>query len=1776
VPIELQPVLRDYRPTYKPPSGDRAWLSQQEYQPDRIERNMGAYRRGSISGGPTYQQFLELDNPAKFAVIPPPPPLLTPVMNGQDQRKSGLGSFDLDLLDPLTSFEQWTGDSVGLAPPGVGSGGLADPRSWLQDRQISVLGGGGDSSGAPARIADYALALPAAVLNRIAGIKTTIGAVAPDPDMPYAFQHQPEYWNLVSGLDEGQLRMLARETVANRGVNPDANSYLVSQLYSTFAADKNRALGLSSGNERVDYLAKLALGRDLAGEQAGYQKPKTMAERLSNPVPWDVQAATMRYGVGAFLSVLPAGGTALSNAALGGNELGNAWAALTPDQRRQYLAEAGATSAITEVVAGLPALSGIGAMLEIAKGAGGLAATAYRAYDLTLKVANWTLAAGVASMTATWAGETFAPGLFAEMGEEIDRSRPISGSVFAGAVNAVGFWSSGTLGAYTAGRVGAGIVARGARFAAGKAGLELPALARELKFFRDGHGGGLADAELVRAGLSPELLRLSHQGSFMSYALNSRLAAKVRRWEGYIRGEKSNDRRLDAITDPAEREAEASAALSRSQTTLQYEVQPVFDMMAASRRGRPIGNRAASDERAVVDHIAETFDDEIASGYVHDYGPAFLTHLAGAYTPEALEAYVRGAVTRLGGDASQLGRHGLDDWAKRARSVYQYEFHAANGELHAAAAGSEEAARLSMFSQRTLFDREAADALEVLTGADGAAAQALTEQLIRDKDQIARWYAEKWNPERGVAKTPAGVKPSAVASFIEDVLPTLPSRRELASNPATMDLPLNAFAKRLEEDGRWTIGFKPVNAEGQFVSYVKTRGGAIFTSPWLDYPIHNIDNIEMGNRGWMASKLDSVFGGFRTWRLSEFQRGSLFREITGRFPTVTPEQIDAFHQGVLEIARDYKVHAQTTGTLQRDAVLMKGLTDAVDDLAARTFGSLPLRDRAGKLVDVDWPKVIGKAYQQSLKLNLTAGVTSKLKSMGGIGPAVALASDVAYVEWRFNRSPIFKAGEFAESAQFNVMRGVNPQGDPITEALFYRGGVGNDYGVVNQELIYDQMLQGLSRRHEAATRDPRIREAASLSFYARKLPRTLELDGQIAAAHGAADAVRANEMQLDDAIAGIRRDGEAIDPETGELLGPDDIGDLEHRAMLAREAEPELPPVAGDREDLLAQFRATLANEPTPSDKTLNALQSELNDMVGENGIYPGLERRAIEVLDAIDEIRLAEARAHGGPVFHYADAPESLVERFHAEHPEMAPPEGERDAFFHGTTAEAAAAIERDGFSAEQFGSRDRGPLAEPDYRGVWLTRDRAKARDYYATSADRPTNDVLGGGPVLRVRADSSRFVPREEWRRLKTEADIAHLDANGDRIPGSEQAVLDEQVRLAQAAGYTGVSLRNGTEILIFDARDAIPVGRIPDPATRDAAFADFQRGESSADGLDEVAGTPEALEALIEQRAAVAAREPGKLGQAWHTFWNPTQWKIHQADLLQMKLMSDEFPHLLAASGNERVAGIFRELGIPEKDWATWMLKDRELLDEFAAAPEAGRAAAFEKMIAHAGNDATRADFDELYASPTWDVITNLWGLNAKATQLEAFGVHFFRPYRSAFGRSINHPLLALYPAAWAYKAAREWAKFLYDNRTFGELRLGMAPAVALSQINHTQQTLFAQSNETSLADFYLHGPLKDGIFIFNLIMPGDWSSIPFPASRTIREVVRGVSNGTLDPAAIAKANWDFTGLSRDLQKITGTLGEMGDLIHGVPAKEARRRIDEVSFRGYEGAYGLERR
>jgi hypothetical protein len=329
--------------------------------------------------------------------------------------------------------------------------------------------------------------------------------------------------------------------------------------------------------------------------------------------------------------------------------------------------------------------------------------------------------------------------------------------------------------------------------------------------------------------------------------------------------------------------------------------------------------------------------------------------------------------------------------------------------------------------------------------------------------------------------------------------------------------------------------------------------------------------------------------------------------------------------------------------------------------------------------------------------------------------------------------------------------------------------------------------------------------------------------------------------------------------------------------------------------------------------------------------------------------------------------------------------------------------------------------------------------------------------------------------------------------------------------------------------------------------------FSTRVDQVDNIADVFGTPEHLTQVIVDRGSPDFFNPDHpinndslLRKAWETGKNPIPFKQRQAALLKIEILRREFPSLIRAAGVDGFEQVMKEAGVAERDWLPHLLEDRVLATKFA---NSGAQSDFEALIAHAGGVEQQGKYDALYASEEWQAITGLFALADKTASDEAFRVHFFNPYRSAFERSINHPLLGVYPVSWAYKAAREWVRFLYENRTFNGLRLGMAPAVAMNSIVRAQNVAFAQSNPSDLETYIgTTGPFGSAFMIFNLILPGDWSTIPFPMSRTIRDGLRGNLN-----MQTLERNVTSLGAARDARLLYEMGGEVKDFVWGKDVK-----------------------
>lgn len=2040
---------------FKDPSWN--WLAKQQFDVNAAWAQQGNYRRGTLTGGPSYERFLDFGNEQQWAIAKPRPILTAPILPDEQQfYRRQLGAVEWDSINPFNTIDQ-AADQVKQATGEDPLGFLRGASDFLASKDVDIMGQG--STGAPARAADYALAFPIAIFNKMTGQASVASMPLAQDDIYHAFHADPRYWHAVQTGTPAELDQLAY-TIASAHLNPEANSYYIEQLKHQFQVDRDKASALTSGNAAIDYQAIKAgtVGTPGAGTGFGLGFPKiplfgTQMAELVDPIT-PAERAT--------------------------------WAGLDPKVRADMLGHFGALQMATDFIGAFPALSGLGSVLALARGGGVVTRTIAEGYDWTLRGAGYLASAGLAAATANWALEASWPGYSEFLGNDVDHARPISGSNLAGVVNTIGYWASGTYGASNLIRGGvktlqvsrrAGQVVR--EMAAAERGVTPPSSGLpEMPLYVTGHGGARMDNLIAGTGLDPRGLRTSKQRLVLSELVHLARKPDVDIAAAAMRGEPTGRIEIDNLP-PEEKILAANDLLQAGATTSHYQAELYARVLAVARQpAKLFRSDGALKLLRWYKGEARTIENAIAERYIGAYGPAWIRRVAGAYTADAMEAYTKAAIKRMGGDAEALtGKiKGEERWAQAMRSVHQYEFDYRNGELAAAldAPGLKgdlpnERGKLSMVSSRHLFNDQAEASLAILRGDDLAAAQAEVSRLIDGTEEGERWFTQDWKPPNGAPHERELVKPAQMASWIEDVQPGLLVRRGHPDPHAdTAALPVNALHQRLIDDGVWELAFKPVDAEGNFVSYIHTRDGATFQTPWLDYPLGNADNIELGNRGMAMAKYDAMARGFRTWRVAEFQRASLFRDLTSRFP-FTSSQIEAFHSGLLTEARRHSVQPQTFGTVSQGlAGVGTAFNDAVEKLARETFGEGPYLTRTGTREAIDWRRQIATAYRQSLRLNLTAGLTSHLKSrFGPIGANAAWLSDIGYVNLRFNLSPLFKIGEVEESLQFNAMAGVNPGGDPWLEALMYRAGIGDDFGVAAAEATYDQTMQGLAPsgwRGKKGTTPAERRQAASYVFYAKQAPETFEQKAAAAAIQARVEAyqnftaggnsvfasprhaLETELAQLTDEFGNILPGAEDRADEiskilTGQLQEDEvralhhvsqelpseewslDPGDLGSRDYLKDESmqglpgwidEATLPEDRGlwhtttaidavhasglrSRSELIAQQWG----ENHDLVKALTAGVDEGNGQWRDMTVTYADQGREVTFHPAMDDIHNLTSAKPGKPYEgelydHYVGkpvAPSQIVKvevggkttwkREGGAPANMGLGAARPDAMVSLTTdynhastiaermrlaigsarnettithildhfwqpLEDAAGIGSGGVDAFYAARGVASNIAHDMSATSGLSRTKAESFAALSAAIDRTTNEQelnalltarFTTGELkynlvkkLDMRLDHSadpqngfqdwnRVVLTGDWQSMATSdpaqvgivqvgikkgagwrtgpdsfevqmpsediwvvdrrildqplaTDKAGLLAqlnqtvrqDGSTIPGFEayrQRVTDELAALDVAnkplgelvpqtfrsaltdypnhpnAEYvptttlaqfvemdrevvTGTRPPGYLDAFEAHVRERIAAGLPPfeepviiafDPATNSASIGDgnhriaiakrlhlpevparvsvdqwrakpgvgheprgagwhplpdeavlkakldgyipadakpsqiFSQRVDQVTQMEDVFGTPENLVKTVAEQGDESwlkpgpFDEPGYARKAWETLKNPVPMKQRQATLMRIELLRRQFPQLLHAAGQDGFAEVMNGLNIPERDWLPFLLRDRELATDFH---NSGTPEAFQALLDHTGSDA-RGKFDELYASEDWAAITGLFAIAGRTASDEAFRVHFFNPYRSAIERSLNHPLTGIYPLSWAYKAARQWMSFLYENRTIPELRLGMAPAVAINSIVRAQNIAFAQSNPEDLETYIgTSGPFGSAFMIFNLMLPGDWSTIPFPASRTIRDAVRGnLGVQTLERNILS------LGVARDGRLLSELGGEVKDFVWG---------------------------
>lgn len=1644
---------------------------------------MGPGGPNTVGGGLSMPNLAAALDPVRYSAHVPSPPL-APGVAGQPIGKPG--QVTLDLIHPFTSFAQATGPYVGQAQLfGAGTMGQTgatgiDPMAFLAQRHVELLGN------APSRALDY-LAAPFLVAARHlvgqAGPVSTSG----EGLVKYAFQKDPNYWLWIRQANDTFMQQQA-VNVANEYAPGYQNQGMQAALIEQFKRDQNTMLGLSSGDEAIDYRAKQHLAELIRETGADPSKSGALTNLLGElgQIP------------SVFLPALPVIGTQLGqflDPVRPDTEA--AWQKLTPEERGALLQTAGLQQTVGSMIATLPAFSGLGAVAAFgarAAEAGTFGGNIYRVYSTGIDVLAQAMKAGVGVALTNWAAEIAIPGYTDLIGREIDESRPVSDSVIGGMVNTLGYFASpaDVLGPYL------GLVTRPLRAAIG-GGL------KAIPIFKIGLGGPEMDAHVARGHSGPDLSAQAFRTDAQALTLSEMQADIFDRrqamWQDAIKkGDPTGNFPVDVVSRE-QRIAHAEADLMDLHRSLGDEVVARVKIIEEAKKRPGFWDTAADRAtRERLGYIRQSLEDGVALRYTSQYGPEFFDHLLSrqglAYSIDGFKGWLQAQAQRQGWtiDMGYYSRHlgtevegvagkylgiggDIEKWQVLARKLYHREFALNNGQLIAAAEGSEEAGRVMLARATHLFRADAVE-LAALIRDKAPEARAAAWQRIQNTEELARWWAEE-KPGATGGKGIEDVKLSRLAAHLDSLSPMLMAKR-IHPDPAspTATLPLNLLARKLEAEGQWVVGFKPqyARAEGDimaphgdaggieptFVSYTHIGGGEFLRSPYLDYPMSSSDLIKIGGEGYVATKVDGLTRAFRSWRIGQFQEAMMHRIIT-RYDGVTAAQTDEFWHAVQNFAAAEKFGTKNIGVHVSPlaaATLSSGAKE-IQAIGERIFGNRPMHNLDTGLMETPkWDEIARRSFSQSMKLNLTAGITSRFKQMGRPGEVAILGSEFAVPLLRFNLSPLFKIGEFVESKGLNFMRMSFERIDPLTRPLWVRSGITRERAMMRSEISADPQALALLTDPVA----PRGTSAANYLTPTRSgRPNPIE----------AATAERP--------VPGIDMPGGADSP--ARPVTPADSTLREYQAAMAdvfrlRDAEAAAGIPHTDRPPVIEpglspeEFRARARAQITQ----INA-RSEQIAGIADAASWPA---RYMEGGQIIVSRNTREAAAESVPGWRVTTVDAKGEPHGHTEARSM---------------QEAIQDIHQGGLAdvygpPQEIVRRDGQPNTAPDPAVMRAAEQRYEA-----------AREALLAQHATPWQAEVNAYQQRMDafWERHGQPVQPINPEVGTIReLRQADAEVADAEARLvANPDDYQAMAD-------LFAASDRRVV----------ASETLRNEGPQPATELADMPGQPEHFERVLEE---MVDAQPRGLRKQLREVLFPQEMKERAAHDLTIKLFRDIFPAALKASGS-RVASLLRdELHVPESEWAQFMIEDKIRLQ--AVQDAGGTPAAWDALFAHAdkyrqgASDMAGAELDALYQTPEWNVVSSLWLAAEQAARDESFGVHFFSKYRSPFARSINHPLLGVYPAAWAFKVAKEWFRFLYDNRAFGNgaLRLGMTPAVAIAHIEDQQNRLMALTGSTMDDVIGFGGPLSSAFFMFNLILPGDWSALPFPFSRSIRLAMRGDFN-----------------------------------------------------------------
>lgn len=1046
---------------------------------------LGPGGQDTIKGGLSYPNLATALDPQRYAAYTPAPPLA----GGVKATPLGKpGQLTLDLIHPFTSFAQATGPFINpnagaIAPFGTGSmfskstTGI-DPMKFLAQRNVDILGN------APSRALDYLFAPFSIALKHLVGSGAT-PATNGEGLVKYAFQKDPTYWQWIAASDDNMLGRQAA-AVAQSYAPGWQNQELQDQLIKQFKADQNIMLGLSSGDEAIDYRAKKRLEEIRKGGLPDYVTIPGQIEHFPS----------------VFLPAIPIIGTQLGSAIDPVHaDTEKAWAALTPQERGQLLQGAGLQQMVGSLIVTMPVFSGLGAVTAFgarAAEAGTFAGRIYKGYSTGLDVLTKMMFVGTGMALTNWAAEIAVPGYTDLIGREVDNAHPISDSVVGGAVNLLGYFASPAevVGPYLR------LAARPVRAAVG-GGL------KAIPIFKYGFGGVEMASHIAKGHSGPELTAEAFATDAKRVTLSEMHTMlrddTVDMWKEAIAKGDPTGNFPPTVTTREGRIAYAQEKIDTLVSSLGNQVVGLVHIIEASKR--PLGAFATEADRRTheaLGFIARAAEDRTALRFISQYGTSFWSQALErrglrAESVEGYSGWLAQQAERQGWtfDAAYYRRafrggmgHQLEQWQTLARTMYQREFDHMNGTLQAAAEGSDEASRVMLARQTHLFRQDAVSLAELIRGreasadgtvpavaADPGLARTEAWRLIHSTDEMSAWWAKE-KPGKTGTKGIEDISLKRLVKHLDSLSPLLMARRErVAVGAATEAMPLNLLHGQLDAGGNWTLAFKPqyARAEGDalaaagtetldptFVSYTHIGEGEFLQSPYLDYPMESADLIKIGGEGYIASRVDNITRSFRSWRIGQYQEASLHRMVTV-YDGVTGAQASAFFGKVQDLAGEKIFGPKASGVHLSPQGAAGAFHEEVQKIGERIFGSGELRNLdTGIFERPKWDEIARRSFAQSARLNLLAGVTGRLKALpNGIGDQALMISDAYVPLLRFGMSPLFRIGEYVESKQLNVMRMALGNRDPLTRPLYVRGGITRERGLMRSELSADPMAGGL-------------------------------------------------------------------------------------------------------------------------------------------------------------------------------------------------------------------------------------------------------------------------------------------------------------------------------------------------------------------------------------------------------------------------------------------------------------------------------------------------------------------------------------------------------------------------------------------------------------------------------------------------------------------------------------------------------------------------------------------